>query len=152
MEVSNWLAANWFDLLQTLGIVGGLLFTAYAIRKDEKGRKIGNLIAINQQHHEIWKALYGRPELARVLKKEANVNSTPISDAERLFVNSLILQLSTVYRAMKEGMFVPLEGLKEDIKGFFTLPIPKNIWEKIKPLQDKDFAAFVENVLRVVEK
>jgi hypothetical protein len=97
MQVSQWLAANWFDLLQTLGIVGGLLFTAYAIRKDEKGRKIGNLIAMNQQHHEIWRELYDRPDLARVLKKDADLNSTPISDAEKLFVNSLILQLSTVY-------------------------------------------------------
>lgn len=147
MQVSQWLAANWFDLLQTLGIVGGLLFTAYAIRKDEKGRKIGNLIAMNQQHHEIWRELYERPELARVLKKEADVNSAPITDAEKLFVNSLILQLSTVYRAMKEGMFVPLEGLKEDIKGFFSLPIPKNIWEENKPLQNKDFVKFVDTCL-----
>jgi hypothetical protein len=61
-----------------------------------------------------------------------------------LFVKALILQLSTVYRAMKEGMFVPLEGLKEDIKGFFSLPIPKSVWDKISPLQDKDFVSFVE--------
>ena len=100
MQVSQWLAANWFDLLQTLGIVVGLLFTAYAFRKDEKGRKIGNLIAINQQHHEIWRELYDRPDLARVLKKEADVNNAPITDAERLFVNSLILQLSIVHRAI----------------------------------------------------
>ena len=148
MQVSQWLAANWFDLLQTLGIVGGLLFTAYAIRKDEKGRKISNLIAMNQQHHEIWRELYERPELGRVLKEEADVNSAPVSDAERLFVNSLILQLSTVFSAMKEGMFVPLEGLKEDIKGFFSLPIPKNVWEKNRSLQNGEFVRFVESCLR----
>jgi hypothetical protein len=48
---------------------------------------------------------------------------------------------------MNEGMFVPLEGLKEDIKGFFSLPIPKNIWGKNRSLQDKDFAQFVESCL-----
>jgi lipid-A-disaccharide synthase-like uncharacterized protein len=31
MELLNWLAEHGFDLIQTIGIVGGLLFTAHAI-------------------------------------------------------------------------------------------------------------------------
>jgi hypothetical protein len=39
MEAVNWILEHWFDLLQTVGIVGGLLFTAYAVRKDERGEE-----------------------------------------------------------------------------------------------------------------
>jgi hypothetical protein len=145
MAVSSWIAGNWFNLFQTVGIVGGLLFTAYALRRDEKARKVGNMITINQEHHEIWKELYERPALSRVLDKAANVNRDPISDAEGLFVNSLILHLSTVHRAIEDGVFVPLEGLREDIREFFSLPIPQAMWKRNRKFQNRDFAEFVES-------
>jgi hypothetical protein len=46
MEGLQWVGEHWFDLLQTAGIVGGLLFIAYTTRKDDRSRKIANLIAI----------------------------------------------------------------------------------------------------------
>jgi hypothetical protein len=61
MEVSSWLAQHWFDLLQTLAIIGGLTFTGYSLRQDERARRIGNLISIKQQYREIWEELYDRP-------------------------------------------------------------------------------------------
>lgn len=44
-------------------------------------------------------------------------------------------------------MFVKLEGMQKDIKAFFSLPIPKAVWEQVKPFQDEDFVEFVENSL-----
>jgi hypothetical protein len=44
MEAFHWLIEHWFDLIQTVGIIGGLLFTAHAIRKDEMARTISNTI------------------------------------------------------------------------------------------------------------
>jgi hypothetical protein len=52
-----------------------------------------------------------------------------------------------VYRAMKEGMFVQVEGMREDIKELFLLPIPKSVWKRIGPLQERDFARFVDACL-----
>jgi hypothetical protein len=143
----HWIGEHWFDLLQTVGIIGGLLFTAYTVRKDERARQIGNLIAIKQQNREIWKELYERPKLVRVLSKEVDLNREPISTEEWLFVKFLILHLDTVHRAMKAGMFVELEGLQKDIKDFFSSPIPRAIWEKLKWLQDDDFVKFVHGCL-----
>lgn len=34
------------------------------------------------------------------------------------------------------------EGLRQDIGEFFSLPIPRAIWEKIKSLQNEDFVRF----------
>jgi hypothetical protein len=144
MEGLQWIGDHWFDLLQTVGIVGGLLFTAYTIRQDDRSRKIANLIAIKQQYREIWQELYDRPQLGRVLEKAVDLTAQPISIEERLFVKLLILHLDSVHRAMKADMFVSLEGLQMDVREFFSSPIPKAVWEKMRPLQDVDFVRFVE--------
>jgi len=146
MGVTNWVTEHWFDFFQTIGIIASFLVAAYATWKDERARKIGNSIAINDQYRNIWKVIYEHPELARVLDVDADAKD--ISIGEELFVTTLISHLSTVFRAMKHGEFVTLEGLQKDVKEFFALPIPKAVWEKFKSLQDRKFAAFVENSLR----
>ena len=148
MEASAWITEHWFDLLQTVGIVGGLLFTALTLRKDDRAREIANLLAVNQQYRSIWRQVYDQPKLFRVLKRDVNLSEHPITDEESLFVKQLIVHLDTVRRAMKAGLFVKLEGLQTDVREFFSSPIPKAVWEKLKPLQDADFVAFVEDCLR----
>jgi hypothetical protein len=143
--MSSWFSQPWVELFQTVGIVGSLLFAAYTTRKDEQARRIGNSIAISEQYRQIWKEVYQYPELSRVLIKEIDFEKEPISGREELFVTMLILHLSTVYRAMKNGEFVKLEGLQRDVKEFFSLPIPKEVWGKMKVTQNDDFVAFVES-------
>jgi hypothetical protein len=147
MEATNWIATHWFDLIQTVGIVGSLLFAAYTTHKDDAARKIANSIAMNDQYRQIWKEIYEHPKLARVLQKDADVEKDPVSIQEERFVTTLILNLGTAFRAMKYGEFVTLEGLQKDIQGFFSLPIPKVLWTKIKPLQDASFVAFAEKCM-----
>lgn len=148
MEASSWITQHWFDLFQTAGIIGGLLFTAYTVRREGRARKISSLIALKQQHLDIWKDLYEKPKLFRVLKKNVDLSKHPITDEESLFVKFLILHLDTVRRAMDSGLFVKLEGLQTDVSEFFSAPIPKAIWEQLKPLQDKDHVTFVDACLR----
>lgn len=146
--MGDWIAGHWFDLLQTVGIIGSLLLAAYTAWKDDRARRIGNSIAINDQHRRIWKDIYEHPQLARVLEKDADVAETPVSLGEELFVTSIVAHLSTVFRAMKHGEFVKLEGLQNDVREFFALPIPKAVWEKLKPFQDANFAKFIETALK----
>jgi len=74
--------------VQSIGIVGGLLFSAYTTRKDEGARKISNSIAINEQYRQIWNTTYEHPELLRVLAKDVNVAQMPVSHHEELFVTT----------------------------------------------------------------
>src|SRR5687767_4332729 len=106
MGFLNWLRDNWFTLLQSLGIIGGLFFTAISLRVDTKVRRVGNLFAVTKQHREIWTALYSRPDLKRVVDTSANLATKPITDEEELFVNLLILHLASNYHAAKAGMFM----------------------------------------------
>ncbi len=146
MGVFDWIAQH-SDLLQNLGIISGFLFTAHSIRREGEARKIGNAMEMTQHHHTIWKQAYERPELSRILDKGADLETKPLTNEERLFVTLLILHLDVVHRAMKAKMFVKLGGVREDIKGFFSLPIPKAVWETAKPLHDEVFIRFVETAL-----
>src|SRR5262245_18907512 len=108
MDALHWIGLHWLDVLQSIGITGGLLFTMHTIRTDAKSRRIANLIAFTQQHREIWKQMYERPELARVFETVIDLTLAPITNDERLFAKLLILHLHSVHRAMKEDMFVSL--------------------------------------------
>src|ERR1700679_1117618 len=137
---------HWFGLIESSCVLIGLLLNAYTIRQDEKARRIGNLISINEQYGHMWRELYDRPTLFRVLRKDVNLHEAPVSDEEWLFVKMIILHLDMVRRAIQAGMFVKLEGLESDVRDFISLPIPKAVWEKLKPFQNRDFVIFVESV------
>ena len=65
--------------------------------------------------------------------------------AEWVFVGMVIQHSSSVYHAMQDQLVVKLEGLRRDIAEFFSLPVPREIWEQTKVLQNDDFVAFVES-------
>jgi hypothetical protein len=145
MGIREWLANNSFNLLSAVGIIGSLCFTAKSLRSETKTRRVANLLTITSNHREIWKEFLNNPRLARVRDARANTTKQPVTDAERIFVTFVILHMSSVFYAMSDQLVVKVEGLRRDIMQFFSLPIPREVWEKIKVLQNGDFVAFVES-------
>ena len=148
MEGLRWIAENWFTILSAIGIVGGLVFTAVSLRSETKTRKIANLLTMTANHRELWKEVLYRPELARVIDASAHVTKRPITAEEQALVNMVILHTSSVYEALKNELVIKQEGLRRDVGLFFSLPIPRAVWEKTKVFQNKDFVAFVEKCRR----
>ena len=144
MGFLQWAITNWFDLVQTGGIVAGLFFTAASLRLDAKARRVGNLMAITKNHREIWSQIYERPELARVTNSASNLEEKAMTSEEDLFVRLLILHLNSVYHGLRAGLLLNLDGLARDVRWFFSLPIPMAVWRKMRPVQDADFVRFVE--------
>jgi hypothetical protein len=72
----------------------------------------------------------------------------PVTYSEEVFVNVMIQHLHAVYQATKNGLFIRTEGVKRDVRSFFSLPIPKAVWTKAKPLQNRDFAKFIDTALK----
>ena len=140
----RWLGDNWFTLLQSIGIIGGLLFTGIALRHDARGRRITNLIALTGSHRDIWSEFSRRPELARVLDPRADLAQEGVTEAEKKFVTLIVLHLSSVYHALEDSLSVTPDGLRRDIQGLFSRPVPRAVWENIKSLQDREFVRFVE--------
>ncbi len=144
MEFLHWLRDNWFDCLQSIGIVAGLLFAGLSFRGDTRSRRTENLIELTKQQREIWSELDRRPELRRILNTNADVVQSPVMPEEERFIRALVLHLNGAFHAMKDGLFAKPEGLSADIRRFFSRPVAKAVWERLKPFQDKDFVEFVE--------
>ena len=145
MGIGEWLANNSFNLFSAVGVVGSLLFTAHSLRSETKTRRVANLLTITANHREVWKLFLADKDLARVRDASADTTKQPVTDAERVFVTSVILHMSSVFYAMSDQLVVKVEGLRRDIAQFLSLPIPREVWEKIKVLQNDDFVAFVES-------
>jgi len=146
--LGEWLSQNWFNLFSSAGIIGGLWFTAISLHSETKTRRIANLLTITANYREVWKEFFRSPELARVIDPVANVAKKPVTPAEDFFVSMVISHTSSVYEALKDELLTQQEGLRRDVKSFFSLPVPKAVWTKTKLLQNQDFAAFIESSLK----
>jgi len=144
--VIAFIARNWLEVLQSVGIIVGLFTTGYTLRKETQARRVGNLFTVTKHHREIWSFMIEKPELARVLNPHVDLTRQPITDSERLFVRFLILHLATSFEAQKREMYLTMEGLKKDVQNFFGLPIPRAIWEEAREYQQRDFMAFVDKL------
>ena len=138
---------NWPEVLQSVGVIVGFAFTAFAIYLDVRARRAASLFEITKQHRDIW-ALSRDPELARVNDPTADPRKHPPTPAEEMFIGFLILHLSASYHAMKAGVLVRPEGLRADIRQFFSRPIVKAVWERLRQFQDRKFLTFIEKTLR----
>ena len=145
MEAGDWLSQNWFNILSSVGIIAGLWFTAFSLRADAKTRRVANLLTIVTNHREIWKVFLNDKSLERIRDASADIIKTPITEAERIFVNMVIQHLGSMYYAMSDQLVVKLEGMRPDIAQFLSLPIPRDVWEKIKVYQNDGFVEFVES-------
>jgi hypothetical protein len=46
---------------------------------------------------------------------------------------------------MQSKLVIKQEGFRRDVGEFFALPIPREIWETTKVVQNDDFVVFVES-------
>lgn len=137
------------ELFQTVGVVGGLFYTARAMRLQAKAQIIESRFHQIERQAAIQEALATRPELARIHDPHANLAAEPVSNDELRFVKMMISHLYGSYFAMKNGALNKPDGLELDIKTFFALPIPKAIWRQLRVYQDKDFRHWVERAMGV---
>jgi len=145
----SWLAQHGFTLLQSAGIIGSLIFTGLQLNLDARSRRVENRLDITRQHREIWRNFSSDPTLSRVLIEHADLDTTPITQHERVFVTSIILHLNAAFTAYREGMAPIPEGLSADVQEFFSKPIPSSVWNESKQMRDAEFRRFVDSVIPV---
>ena len=154
MGIGEWISQNWFNIF-TVIFGSGIWFAAFSIHKDSevrkeevKAKKVANLLAITANHREVWKEFLHNPNLARIRDAKADIAKRPVTEVEDVFITLVILHTNSVYYAMNDQLVVEYDGLQRDIAEFFSLPLPKAVWRKSKPLQNQDFAAFIESSLK----
>lgn len=145
---AHWFSAHGHDWIQSVGIIGGLAFTALALRADTKSRRAENLIRITENHRALWMHFDSMPALRRVLDQHPDLVAQPITHEEARFVQFLILHLHTTFQLAKGGLYRQPATIEDDVRTLLALPLPKTVWKALKAFQDEDFVAFIEKALR----
>jgi hypothetical protein len=155
MGITGWFSDNWFSVLSSLTGIGGLWFAGFAIHRDAqarreetKARKYSNQIAVTANHREVWKEFFRVPGLRRVIEASADIKARPVTAEEEFFVQMVIANASLMYEALKDELVTRQDGFRQDLRSFFSLPIPSAVWDKSKLLQNHDFAAFIDSTLK----
>ena len=143
--METWIAENWFVLLQSTGIVGSLLFTAVSLSRSTRARRVETWFTITDHHRDLWKEVLDRPELARIRDTSPDLNAYPVTDAERRFLQLLIHHLAATHLAIQSGAIEEPAGLRADVVGFLSHPIPRVVWDESKHFQEDRFVRFIES-------
>ena len=143
----SWIGSHVFDLISAVGIISSLSYTAVSFRESARSRRIDNLLKLTEQHRNIWEKSQDNPALARVRDPKADLSRKPVTGEEAQFVTFLILHIHCWYRAMLDREVISLDGMKRDIKGILSRPIPRHVWEERKSFLDHDFQRFVDDLL-----
>jgi hypothetical protein len=150
MAFFDWVRHHWFALLQTGAVTSAFVFTGITLLLDVRARRVSNLIRLTERHRDLWERMYTQPRLARILDPAADLARAPVTADEEMFVIFVILHLSNTYYTLKTGLLQKPQGLRKDVQLFFSLPIPRAVWTRVRDLQDKPFVAFVEADLQEV--
>jgi len=142
---------NWLDIIQTLAIVMTLILSIVTNKYNIKQTKLNNRLTINSSHREIWTFYIDHfDELKRIFEKQPDINTKPITDNERFFVNMVLLHANVSLKANNAKTIYQIDGLKRDIQNFLSFAIPREVWKANFSVLDKDFIAFchsnVENL------
>lgn len=146
----NFLAKNWFEILQSIFIVGAFIHTYYSTRNETRSRKLEHLFQINQSHRDIWGKTYSQPELLRIRKTSVDLQKNPVTEVERRLAAEVIMHIYSVYEAMTIGLFNKGE-MEKDIADYLKLPIPNFVWQEVKIYYDTKFVNYIERLLSKVK-
>lgn len=145
-HLAAFLEANWFNVVQTFGIIASLLFTAMTLRQGLRSTRITSLLALEEQHRELWSELHRRPELARILDPAPDLVGQPVSSAEAEYLNTVFVHFCTGWRLATEHRILLEDDLGRDIAEFLKNPIPSQVWTRTTGIRERRFVAFVEKV------
>lgn len=137
----------WVFVIQSAGVIGSLIFTAIAIARDARERKIANLLTMAANHREVWDQLGSREDLKRVLETKLDLIAEPPTTAESEFLRSAIAHFLTGWRVVNAGGVIKVKEFAADVRGFFSLPLPRAVWDKTKQFRNQRFVEFVEKAL-----
>ena len=147
--MTAWLHENWFSLLQSVGIGGSLLFTAFALRKDLQAKRVSEYLTLASQHRRLWSNLHRRPGLAQVLAPERDLATQPVTNEEWLFLELVFVHFHTGWLLAREGSLTPMSVLAMDAGEFFQLPAPARVWEKVKTAKEPEFVRFIDDAVKM---
>lgn len=145
---ASWVGDNWFNIAQTAGIIGSLSMAAAASNREARAKETENLLTLSEHHRNLWAVITQRPELERIFQTNMDVLKSPATPVEDVFLNEAIVQFLTGWRIATAGGITTVRELAADVRGFFSLPLPRAVWERTKEFRNQRFVSFVEKALK----
>ena len=146
-DFHSWFQSNWSSLIGAAGIIGSLWFSAISVREDCRARQVANLLALDERHQALWGEAQQRQDLKRILSDRVDILARPLAPEEDVFLRRLILYFETGWRLEKIMDRGELRILASDAGEFFSLPLPRAVWEKTKQFRNPRFVRFVSRSL-----
>lgn len=143
----DWIQQDWFNAVQTIGIIGTTLVTLAAVRREARGRRIADFLTLTQHHRELWSEVHRRPDLARIVQAGVDLVAAPMTIAEEEFLMLVLNHFHVGWLLFREGGLLSLKVLAMDVRAFFALPLPRQIWNRTKHTRDRRFVRFIERAL-----
>ena len=144
----SWLRGNWSSLIGAVGIIGSLWISTATIREDCKWRQVTNLLALDERHRTLLGEVRQRPELKRILSESVDLVAQPLTPEEDVSMWQIVQQFETGWRVERILNRGELKSLARDAAEFFSLPLPRAVWEKEKLFRNQRFVRFVERAMR----
>ena len=63
----SWVGDNWFNVVQTAGIIGSLLMATAAANREARAKETENILALSEHHRNLWIVIAQRPEFPNVI-------------------------------------------------------------------------------------
>lgn len=143
----HWLAEHWPHLIEIAGLPVTLIIFAITYSEEAKVRRVETIFHMNEAHRKLWMYFDENPDLAGILNEKRDVAVNPPTGKEVRFVNYLFHHLNGVFQASKAGISVTPEHLAEDVRSFFALPVPHEVWSRLKSSHERKFVWFVQRCL-----
>lgn len=124
----------------------GFFINAYATFRNISSRKLSNYQEIVKSHRDIWKITIDKPEIyGRILEKGVDLSQNPITYQEKLFIQLVLLHMTSAFSFSKQSEMVKISKLKYDFDDFISLTIPNEVWKDVKEFYNSDFVKFIDN-------
>lgn len=145
----SWFGLHWHSLVESLGIIGSLIFTGVTVRRDLEARRVAEHLTLAGQHRRLWGQLHRRRGLNRVLEADRDLVREPVTREEQLFLELAFVHFHTGWLICREdGSLTPVRVLALDAGHFFTLPAPSAVWAGVRQSYQPEFVAFIEEATR----
>lgn len=148
-SLTFWLSEHWYSLLESIGIIVGLIFTGVTVQRDLEARRVAEYLTLATQHRRLWGQLHRRKVLRHLLDADRDIRFHPVTHEETHFLRQIFVHYHTSWLISREGgLLLPRSVLAADAGNFFHLPVPHHAWEQIKGGFQAEFVSFIADAVR----
>lgn len=146
-EFLSWLNNNWKDVVTVIGSIVGVGLAVGAFYRNRERDTKEDQSSLLKAHDALWSHVRDNPELRRIVRPDVDVSKEPLTAQEEVFLNEVFLHFERGWQTAKENKILTMEAYIADVRGFFSLPLPRIAWEKRKAFRNPKFVKFVEQTI-----